>query len=288
MKSATETFERHRPYLLRVAYGMLGRVSQAEDVVQEAWLRWKEADHDKVDSDRAYLSTIVTRLCLDELKSARHRREQYVGPFLPEPFLESKRNTPEEAAERADAISMAVLVLLERLTPVQRAVFLLREVFGYSYATIADTIGKKEAHCRKIAQRAREQIESEKPRFEPDKEEQKVLLESFLEAVNDGELQRLKELLAEEAVAYTDGGGKVTAARKPVRGADNIARFVLGLSKNAPEDLNLEFRQVNGRPGYLVRFGEQLQSVWSFRIEQQQIREIYVVLNPDKLGHLTD
>lgn len=286
MDKATEIFEQHRPYLFRVAYGMLGRVGQAEDAVQEAWIRWKNVDREQVESESAYLSTIVTRLCLDQLKSARERREQYIGPFLPEPLVKSEIKTPAELAELSDSLSMAMLVLLENLTPVQRAVFLLHEIFSYDYAAIAEAIGKSEINCRKIAQRAREHIERDRPRFEPGKGEQKKLLNSFMDAINSGDVNRLKELLAEDAIAYSDGGGKVTAARKPVRGAANIVRFMLGIRKNAPDNMTIEFREINKRPGLMVWFGDRLQSVWSFRIEQDQIVNFYIVLNPEKLGHL--
>lgn len=286
MDRTTEIFERHRPYLFRVAYGMLGRVVQAEDVVQEAWIRWRNVDRTEVQSDRAYLSTIVTRLCLDELKSARNRREEYVGPFLPEPIVDKEKKTPAEIAELADSLSTAMLVLLENLTPVQRAVFLLYEIFGYDYASVAEVIGKSEVNCRKIGQRARERIEDEKPRFEPGKEEQEQLLKSFMDAINNGNVARLEKLLADEAIAYSDGGGKVTAARKPIYGAKKIIRFLLGTAKNAPADLKIKFVQVNNRPGMMVWFGERLHSVWSFRIERNLIENIYIVLNPDKLEHV--
>jgi len=265
---------------------MLGRVEQAEDAVQDAWLRWKGTDLEEVNSNRAYLAAIVTRLCLDELKSARSRRQEYIGPYLPEPLVESDSKSPSELAELADSLSMAMLVLLENLTPVQRAVFLLHEIFSYDYASIAEIIGKSEAHCRKIAQRAREFIERDKPRFEPAKSEQRQLLKSFMKAVNEGKVSQLEQMLAREAALYSDGGGNVTAARKPIHGADNIIRFMLGLRKKAPDDMSIEFREVNGRPGLLVRIGEQLQSVWAFRIERKRIVELYVVLNPEKLGHL--
>ncbi|NGP87077.1 RNA polymerase sigma-70 factor [Fodinibius halophilus] len=286
MNSTTELFEQHRPQLFRIAYGMLERVAPAKDIVQEAYLRWQDQDIDNIKSPHAYLSKIVSRLCLDELKSAKSRREQYIGPDLPEPVLTSESGNPTEHVELTETLSMALLVVLEQLTPVQRAVFLLREVFDYDYASIASVVDKSEAHCRKIAQRARDQVHEQRPYFEKDIPKQNELITSFFEAVQTGDISEVKDLLKKEATLYSDGGGKVTAARKPIYGDDKIARFMLGIQKKAPEDLHIEFQDVNGEPGAVVYIGDELYNVWSFHTEGEVISNIFVVLNPEKLEHI--
>ena len=288
MDPATEIFEKYRSKLFHLAYGMTGRVALSEDIVQEAYIRWKKSDLDSVRSHWSYLSTIVSNLCLDELKSAKNKRRTYVGPDLPEPIMKSDKTPTDHAAEVSDMLSMAMMVLLKKLTPVQRAVFLLREVFDYDYASIARIIKKSESHSRKIAQRAREIVRDREPRFEPDKNEQEQLLKSMMQAIQQGEIQQLEQLLAEEAILYSDGGGKVTAARKPILGAGNIASFMLGLTKQAPGNMRVEFNTVNGRPGVIVYYGDRLQSVWSFYIDGGKVKEMYVVLNPEKLQHVSN
>lgn len=288
MTKTAEIFEQQRPHLFRLAYGMLGRIAPAEDAVQEAFLRWQKQDVDQIKSPRAFLSTIVSRICLDEIKSARNRKEQYIGPNLPEPILMSEGKTPEEKMELAESLSMALLVLLDRLTPVQRAVFILREIFDYNYATIAEIIGKSESNCRKIAQRARGQVRENKPSFEKNTTARHKLVTTFMDAVQDGDLSEIERMLAEEAILYSDGGGKVTAARKPIYGSGKIAKFLVGIQKLASEDAEwrFEFKGVNGEPGMLIWFEGRVYNVWSFHLENDKIQSIYVVLNPDKLTHL--
>lgn len=276
-------FEQHRDHLFGIAYRMLGRVAPAEDIVQEAYLRWRDADTDAVRSPRAYLSTVVTRLCLDELKSARARREEYVGPWLPEPLVEETGEGPERATELADSLSMAFLVLLETLTPVQRAVFLLREVFDYAYSEIADLVGRKAATCRKIAQRAREHIDEENVRFEPSKDVHQRLVEQFFAAVEDGDMDQLEAMLGEDAILYSDGGGQVTAAQRPIYGANRIARFMLGIAGKAPDGLTTTFAEVNGRPGLVAYVDGTPQSAWAFHVEAGRIQTVYAIVNPEKL-----
>lgn len=283
---STKIFEQNRPRLFRIAYGMLGRVAPAEDAVQEAFLRWQTVDTETIQSPDAYLSTIVSRICLDEIKSARNRHEQYIGPDLPEPLLETDSHTPEENSELADSLSMALLVVLKKLTPIQRAVFILHEIFDYDYSHISGIINKPEANCRKIAQRAREQVGKNKPRFKPAEEQHHRLVKLFIEAVKDGQTTELENMLAEDAIFYSDSGGKVPAAGKPVKGSKKITRFMLGIQKKAPEEIHFEFRHVNGYPGIVAYIGGKLHSVWSFSIEQEKIRNIFVVLNPEKLEHI--
>ncbi|WP_073061131.1 RNA polymerase sigma-70 factor [Fodinibius roseus] len=282
----TDIFEQQRLRLFRQAYGMLGRVAPAEDVVQEAWLRWQKQDMETIRSPAAFFSTVVHRICLDELKKARHQRERYIGPNLPEPLLEAPTRTPDEELELAESLSMAMLVILDELSPVQRAVFILRELFEYDYETISDVVNKSTAHCRKIAQRARDQIHDRKPVFERKPAAQQGLVKALLEAVQRQDLAEVEALLAEDSVLYSDGGGKVTAARKPIYGSNKIARFLVGIQKQAPEGKKwwLEYTSVNGEPGMIIRVEGQLYNVWSFHIEEQKIESIYVVLNPNKLG----
>lgn len=287
MDQSTEIFENYRPVLFRQAYGMLGRVAPAQDAVQETFIRWQKQDINQINSYRAYLSTIVNRLCLDELKSARNRRKQYIGPDLPEPILDEHTETPEEEIEMVESLSMALLVVLNQLSPVQRAVFILREIFDYDYDEIADVVQKTTLNCRKIAQRARDQIRKQEPRFEKNKDKQQKLIATFLDAVQGGDLSEIESMLAEEAILYSDGGGKVTAARKPVAGAAKIAKFLVGIQKQFPAaEWSIERKQVNGEPGMIIRREGELYNIWSFHIEESEIQSIYVVLNPDKLKHL--
>ncbi|MDR8390352.1 RNA polymerase sigma-70 factor [Aliifodinibius sp. S!AR15-10] len=288
MDQLTTIFEEHRSRLFQIAYGMLGRVAKAEDAVQEAYLRWQKLDLEQIQNPAAYLSTIVSRICLDQLKSAKNRREKYVGPDLPEPLLESDKDNPQQQTELAESLSMALLVVLEKLTPVQRAVFLLHEVFGYNYSEIAGMIGKSKAHCRKIGQRARDHIQEGRPRFDTDKEKQEKLLHSFMEAVQHGNIANLEKMLADDAILYSDGGGKVTAARRPIFGANKIARFMVGIRKQQQDHaVEVEFTEVNGVPGLVVHIADKLHSVWSFEIADGKVQHIYTVLNPDKLSHLS-
>ena len=281
-----ETFEEHRPKLTAVAYRMLGSVADAEDIVQEAFLRWSQANASAVRSPEAYLVTMVTRLCIDHLRSARVQRETYVGPWLPEPLLTSEED-PTDHAELADSLSMAFLLLLETLSPVERAVFLLHEVFGYDYAEITATVGKSAVNCRQIARRARNHLQARRPRFEPSPDERNRLMQQFIAACQAGSMDDLLATLADEATLYSDGGGRVTAARKPIYGRDKIARFLLGIYRKAPEGFEVSFAEINGQPGFVVTLEGRPQAAWSFQIYDGRIQNIYVVLNPEKLRRLS-
>lgn len=288
MDQSTEIFESCRSDLFRLAYSMLGRIAPAEDAVQEAFLRWQQQDIDEVNSPKAFLTTIVSRICLDEIKSARNRREQYIGPDLPEPFLTSDSKSPEEEMELAESLSMALLVVLDRLNPMQRAVYILREIFDYDYAVIAEMINKSNTYCRKIAQRARDQIRDNKPQFEKKAPKQQELIQSFMDAVKGKDLTGIERILTEEAIFYSDGGGKVSAARKPIYSAHKIAKFLVGVQKHVPADSDwrMESKEVNEEPGIIVWLDGELHSVWSFHIKGGNIQHIYAVLNPEKLKHL--
>lgn len=282
--SDAEIFERHRSRLRDLAYGMLGRRSRAADVVQDAYLRWRTVDADGVDDPAAYLTTVVTRLCLDEQKSARQRREAYTGPWLPEPRVTDPN--PAEAMEQADALSMALLVLLETLSPHQRAVYVLREVLDRPYAQIARILDTTEAHTRKIAQRARDRLEAQDVPPSGPPEAYEDVLDSFLAALKNEDAEQLAALLAPDTTHLSDGGGNVVAALRPIEGRDRVVRFLLGIRSKVPEDLRIERCSVNGRPGFVVLFGEEVQGVWAFHVADGQIQQTYTVMNPEKLRHV--
>lgn len=280
------TYDRHRPLLFSIAYRMLGSVMDAEDVVQEAFVRWRRAPEAEVRSPKAYLSAVVTRLCIDRLRSARERREQYVGPWLPEPLPDERApDVAEETAVLEESLSMAFLVLLESLTPVERAVFLLREVFGHDYAEVARIVGKKEANCRQISRRARAAVAARRPRFERSPGEEERLRDEFLRACSAGDMEGLVALLSEDVTLWSDGGGKVRAALNPIHGADNVVRFFSGTLGKAPPDLAARRTRINGRPGLVVYFGDgRPQSVATFEFAEGRITAIRLVVNPEKLA----
>jgi RNA polymerase sigma-70 factor (ECF subfamily) len=283
--SRVEVFGRNRPLLFSIAYRMTGSVMEAEDAVQEAYLRWQRASEDEVRSPSAYLSKVVTRLCLDRLRSATVRREQYVGPWLPEPVLGEQAQEIGGRAELEDTLSMAFLVLLESLTPVERAVFLLREVFDYEYAEIASLVGKSEANCRQISRRARQSVAARRPRFESSPQEEERLMEGFLRASLAGDMEALLALLSEDVTLYSDGGGKTRAALNPIYGADNVARWLTGILRNVPPGFVVRQTRVNGTPGLVGYFGDgRPQSVVSLEVAEGSIRAIRLVVNPEKLG----
>lgn len=281
-------FEEERARLFGIAYRMLGTVRDAEDVLQDAWLRWHDVPQAEVCNARAFLVRLVTRLCLDALRSAHHRRMEYVGPWLPEPVLEERMasfaSDPGEMQALADDLSLAFLVLLERLNPVERAVFVLRESFDFSHREVAEVVGKSEAACRQIEHRARRRLANGGHRQATNPEMQERLTEGFLRAVRGGDLDALVRLLAEDVVSYSDGGGKVTSARVPIEGAKNVARFWVSIAAKAPADAELRPALVNGRPGLLGFIGDRLFSIISLHVEGDRIHRIFAVLNPDKLG----
>lgn len=282
----TETFSDYRGYLFTIAYRMLGSVMDAEDMVQETYLRWRSAAREKIESPKSYLATIITRLCIDHLRSARIKRETYVGPWLPEPLLQTNNQETEGMAALADSLSIAFLVLLENLSPVERAVFLLREVFDFDYNQIAHIVQKSEANCRQIARRARERVTADRPRFETTPQEQQQILFEFVQACANGDLSGLMALLAEDAVQYSDGGGKVAAARLPITGADRVARFWLGIVRQAPADSSLSVTRANGQPALKLVVNGRLYGVVALDVANGRIHNIYTVINPDKLRHL--
>jgi len=279
----TEDFDRHRALLFSIAYRMLGGVADAEDVVQDAFLRWQKDAGTEVRSPNAYLSAVVTRLSIDHLRREKARRERYVGPWLPEPLV---GETASDAAERAvldESLSMAFLVLLESLTPVERAVFLLREVFDYEYAEISRRGGKCEAKCRQISRRARRSVAARRPRFDPSPEAEERLLRSFLGACMSGDMDALIPLLSDDVTLWSDGGGRVVAARNAIHGPDRVARFLLGILREAPPGLVLRWLPVNGRPGLVGYFADgRSQGVVTLDVADGSIRAVRIVVNPEK------
>jgi RNA polymerase sigma-70 factor, ECF subfamily len=287
IRLAVDEFQSYRPLLFSIAYRMVGSASEAEDIVQEAYLRYHSVSTGAIRSLKSYLSTIVTRLALDHLKSARAQREQYIGPWLPEPLLTGDAGTVAlQTVEQRESISLAFLVLLESLTPQERAVFLLHEVFEYSYAEIAEILALSAANCRQLFHRARQRVAERRPRFEPAPDAQRYLTERFLAACQHGDIQTLTEVLSADVVSWSDGGGKVHAARNPVRGRDAVIRLILGLLRKAPNDLRFTAAEVNGGPALLLWEGSRLFYVATFDIADGLIHGLRAVLNPDKLAFI--
>jgi RNA polymerase sigma-70 factor (ECF subfamily) len=285
-----EAYQELRPLLFSIAYRMVGSVSEAEDLVQESFLRFHRAVRAgaQVESPKAYLSAVTTRLAVNHLRSARVRRERYVGTWLPEPLLTDSTDDAAQHAETADSVSMAFLVLLERLSPVERAVFLLREVFGYPYDEIARVVDKTEDNCRQLATRARRHVQARKPRFEASRDKREELARRFFAAVEDGDTEGLVGVLAADAVMYGDGGGKAPAVAKPIHGRQRVARFLLGLGRQARlQGVDLRAATINGQPGVLAfdPRGRVLGAL-SVDIADGQVQTVRAVVNPDKLRHL--
>lgn len=281
-------FEEYRSYLFAIAYRMLGNVADAEDMIQDTFLRYQAIPADSIISIKALLTTIVTRLCLNQLQSARYEREQYIGPWLPEPILTvGDAAMPAAQAELQESLSLAFLVLLEQLSPVERAVFLLREVFGYDYPTIAQIVEREEAACRQIQRRARQYIAAGRPRFNPAPEAHRDLLQRFLAAVGAGEIDGLIGILARDAVLWTDGGGKARgAATRPVHGASAVARFMLAATSRAGICYDSSIEQVNGAPAIVISAAGTILLVIACEITGGQMNTIWLIGNPDKLQSL--
>jgi RNA polymerase sigma-70 factor (ECF subfamily) len=283
----TEEFEELRPLLFAIAYRILGSVSEAEDAVQETWLRF-ESTPTQPTSTKAFLSAVVTRISIDVLRSARVRRERYVGEWLPEPLLDDPYEDPARSAELADSLSMAALLLLERLSPLERAVFVLREVFGFGFPEIASAVGRSEAACRQLAVRARRHMDAGRPRFEADRREREELAARFFDALREGDVEGLRELLAADVQMIGDGGGKAPQFARPVIGADNVARVLAAAFPLMVRiGVAVEPHEVNGQPGALLRDREgKILGTFVLDMLDGRIQTIRSVINPDKLGHV--
>lgn len=288
MEDVTVDLEQHRGYLMGLAYRMLGELAEAEDVLQDAYMRWHGADRQAIDNPRAFLATTVTRLCLDHLKEARRRRETYVGAWLPEPLIAEHSLSAEAAAALVDDVSFALLMALERLSPLERAAFLLHDVFDMEFDEIAQVLGRSAAACRQLASRARANVRAARPRFPVAPEESARLAEAFFTASRSGDTAALQNLLAETAVFHSDGGGRKLAALRPIVGVDKLCRLFAGLARKArgAPPLWRHDTTINGLPGFVtVEYDGTLQTT-ALEIADGRIAAIYVVRNPDKLTHL--
>jgi RNA polymerase sigma-70 factor (ECF subfamily) len=281
-----EPFTTLRPRLFGIAYRMLGVRADAEDVLQDAWLRWSAADHAALQSAEAWLVTVTTRLAIDRLRAAKAEREAYVGWWLPEPIVEVEERTPETAAELASDLSVAFLHLLERLAPEERAAFLLRQVFDYDYAEIAAILDKDEAAVRQTVHRAQERVRAERPRFDVPRETHRRLLEKFMVAAKSGRREEIRALLAENAVAIGDGGGKVASVLAGMHGADRVTNLYWANHLNLGDRLVYRMATINGEPGLLRYVDGQLESAQAMVTDGARIVSIYVVRNPDKLANI--
>ncbi len=299
MSNPAASFEPYRRRLLGLAYRMLGSMADAEDAVQETYLRWHAADRDRVSNPRAFLMTTTARICLDMLTSARARREEYVGPWLPEPVFDTAALAPDSRTELAEDLSIALLLILDQLSPLERAAFLLHDVFDFSFSEVATALERTQAACRQLASRARAHVRAARPRgataqpANPSEIDAKhaQLLSAFAAATRSGDLNALTHLLASDVRFVTDGGGKVRAALNVVEGAENVAKLVVEATRKRPDawwrnDFRLRFATVNGLPGVIVDAPEGVMQTAAFEIEDGLIRALYVVRNPDKLRHL--
>ena len=292
---AARLFNQHRELLISVAYRVLGSVTDAEDAVQEAWLRWSGVDHSQINNPRAFLVRVTTRLAIDRLRRAKARRESYIGPWLPEPIL-TRQDISEDAA-MAESVSMAMLVVLETLSPLERAVFVLREAFGMPHSEIADVLGRKEEAVRQLARRAREHVRERRSRFEADQSEQRRVTERFLEATSTGDLEGLMAILSPGVTLVADGGGKALAPRRPVHGAEKVARFLLAVATEERTarflesvgaepsgELRVHLAQVNGETGIVLTTGDEPISALVLEVSDSMVRTVRLVANPEKLA----
>ena len=284
-----EVFEAHRGLMFAIAYRMLGTIADAEDAVQDAWLRWSAAPRADVADPRAYLARVVTNTALNRLRSVRSRREAYIGPWLPEPLLTEAGPDAEERAELAESVSMAMLVVLESLTPEERAVFVLREVFGFEHAEIGAALGRSAPSVRQLAHRAREHVQARRPRFDVDWHQQREVTERFLAAAAGGDIEGLMTVLAPDVTVLTDGGGKARAALRPIIGAAKAARFLAAIARRpymgvAVSDMTLEPAEINGSPGTLITTGGRAVAALTLTVFDGRITAIQLLANPDKLA----
>jgi len=295
MTDPAGSFEPHRRRLLGLAYRMLGSMAEAEDAVQETYLRWHAADRATVADPRAFLMTTTARICLDILRSARARRETYVGPWLPEPVVDTAALSPDTPTELAEDLSIALMLTLDRLSPLERAAFLLHDVFDCSYSAIATALGRRESTCRQLAARARSHVRTARPRglsppavSDATAAKHARLVSAFVSAAQSGDLEALTGLLARDARVISDGGGKVSAALNVIVGNDRAARFLIGVARKGLRDATARFALVNGLPGLIVEGAGGLIQTVAFEIaEDDRIRAVYVVRNPEKLRHLS-
>ena len=284
-EAVEEEFETHRRQMLGLAYRMTGSLSDAEDIVQDAYVRWQGVDQSTVRQPRAFLSTMVTRRCLDAWKSAKTRRETYVGPWLPEPVIGEQALGADGATDLAEDVSMALMLALERLSPVERAAFILHDVFDSSYTDVAQMLERNEASCRQLVARARARVRSQRLRFQPTRDQHERVLRAFVAAITTGDVKALRETLVEDAVLHTDGGGRVLAALRPIGGRDKVARFLIGVTRRFPPAPSARFVacEINGTPGFVIEDQGRVVQSMAFDLRGDRLEAIYVVRNPEKL-----
>jgi RNA polymerase sigma-70 factor, ECF subfamily len=280
-------FQHHRAVMFSIAYRMLGSVADAEDMLQETFIRWQQSADVEVQSPQAFLVTVISRLCINYLQSARVRREKYVGQWLPEPLLTGAEGSSHAQSAVDESLSMAFLLLLERLTAMERAVFVLREVFDYDYYDIARIVGHNVANCRQVLRRARQHIAADRPRFDSSPQQREAILREFLRATADGDIEELIALLAKDVVLHSDGGGRAPALPKQIRGADKVARGLIGARRKfVPPHLFSRITEINGELGVVSYLDGRPYSVITLGLTGQRVRDIYIVSNPEKLAHL--
>ena len=283
MQDKETFFEEQRPELINIAYGMLGNLADAQDIVQDAYIRWNNVDRNQISNRQAYLKTIVSRLCIDKFRSAKQQREEYVGPWLPQPIADSEGTLPNADIELHDKLTIALLHVLENLSPDQRAIYLLHDIFGYQFSEVAELVGKKPATCRKAAQRARKRIRSNDPPETISLQQSKKVVEDFINALQARDMSKLQELITDDAVMYSDGGGKTNAAPKPIESLKKVSKFLVSIAEKTAGQVTVEQTRVNCRPGFRAYLNGELHSIWSFDITDGRIKKIFSVLNPDKL-----
>lgn len=282
-----DIFLQHRSLLLSIAYRMLGSLADAEDMLQETFLRWRNTSSADVQAPKAFLVTVITRLCINQLQSARVQREQYVGEWLPEPVVTAPGDDPSQVFQIDESLSLAFLVLLERLNPIERAVFLLREVFAYEYSEVGEVVGQSQVNCRQIFRRARLNIKKMQPRFDPSPKKKEELLKEFLEAVSRGDMEELEHFLSADISVHTDGGGKATQLVNPVYGCENVARLMLGIDKKfKPHNAVVKTVQINGQPGIISYVNGRAETVFTVDVADDKIHQIFILRNPEKLQRI--
>ncbi len=283
MNNKTKIFNSYRSELTNIAYGMLGSLHDAKDIVQDGYLRWTNVSTDDIKNPEGYLKTIISRLCIDRLRSAKNQREEYYGPWLPQPIIGVSNNQPDSNIELHDELTIALLHLLENLPVDQRAIYLLHDIFGYTFEEVAEMVDKNAAACRKAAQRARQRIQSNTLPDDLPKEEEQYIIEQFLQALQDRNIDKLQALLTDDAVLYSDGGGKAEAAPKPIISAKKISKFLVSIADKNEGHVEIEFTHVNNRLGFKVYIKGELHSIWTFSLKKNTIIRIFSILNPDKL-----
>lgn len=282
MDEQTTIFNKHRSELINIAYGMLGSLADAKDIVQDAYLRWHDTTIETIKNPENYLKTIVSRLCIDQYRLARKQREEYYGPWLPQPIADTDSKPADAAIELNDELTMALLHILENLSPDQRAIYLLHDVFGYTFKEVSRMVDKTPAACRKAAQRARNHIHENRPSDQHTLQNSKTI-DQFLEALQHRDMETLRSLLTDDATFYSDGGGKATAAPKPIKNMKKVSRFLFSIADRNEDNVSIELTSINHQPGFKVFMSKNLHSLWSFHFKGKKIHKIYSVLNPDKL-----